>query len=839
MLNELRQRGRSFAAMGLHKKLDVLTEGAWLLLIFLLPVYFNPLCYNAFYFVKALTLVFLVSLLLGMVLAQWFLTPQTIRMGELPGKIKKSPLQFAAVVLGLMWVVSTIFSVMPDKSLWGNLSESVGFLPNLAWIIFFLIISQRVKDRSQVLRALYTLLISSGVVSLVGILQFISPDILPGYQVNGRVVSTDGNPLSLSGFLAMILPVTLALIILNWYGWGSQPRSKLKFAALLALFGLQLCCLALAQYSITLLLFIIGIFVFFALTGIFLQRKTTVALSILSILLVAVIAIVLLGQVLLTENTGLSVERQSTNAPIAGQVALPTLTIRMQNWKCAADVIIDSPEIAFNKDSLHCLRRFIGYGPETFMATSQLKFPDDLKSEYTFKLLGISQPENHYLYLGVTLGILGLLAFLGLLTVFFCMGFRLLSRSKNKEIIVLTAAFVAAIVQYCAHIFFNPSVIAPELVFWTVLGLTVALAKVDSTGIPGWCAGASTTDCTTGVTPKSSKLRKLMSILIIIIFVAVGSGLTLPLLIANMKVHSGFTLWDKDQNLALASLTEATRIGPDQANYHDFLGNLAFFMVNQAKTDLDVKSTLLTLGELAGNAAIQLEPQLAVWRYRLADREMYWIMNGSEEKNANILYLYQEADQLFPGNAVILNKWALALILMRDYEEAGQKLMESGKSDPAWAQTSYLKGLLSMHEGNIDEAGDLFVSPIKNKLDEAGDLFVLPIKNRLENIGYFINFCGQVAAYGETGLVKDALVAYVKNKSDDWTGFALLGIAEIYSDNPAEALDDFKRATAIIPDEDAAVLAAIVEGSFIRYQDFHNGAEEIVKGLMERAATAR
>jgi O-antigen ligase len=48
------------------------------------------------------------------------------------------------------------------------------------------------------------------------------------------------------------------------------------------------------------------------------------------------------------------------------------------------------------------------------VATSQLKFPAALKSFYTFRLVGISHPENHYLYLAVTLGILGLLAFLSL-----------------------------------------------------------------------------------------------------------------------------------------------------------------------------------------------------------------------------------------------------------------------------------------------------------------------------------------------------------------------------------------------------------------------------------------
>jgi tetratricopeptide (TPR) repeat protein len=451
---------------------------------------------------------------------------------------------------------------------------------------------------------------------------------------------------------------------------------------------------------------------------------------------------------------------------------------------------------------------------------AQLKFPADLKSEYTFNSVGISQPENHYLYLAVTLGILGLLAFLALLAVFFYRGFRVLARSKSREVVVLAAAFVAAVVQYCAHIFFNPSAIVPELVFWVVLGLTVAVVRIDGSIVPA----VSAIDCTTGEIPKPGSVRKLISILIIIIFMAIGVGLTLPLLLANMKVQSGFTLWDKNRSLALASFTEAIYIGPDQADYHDILADKAFSMAGEAKTDPGIKGNLLSLVELAGNAAIRVEPQIALWRYRLADREMYWVENGRDEKNSSILYLYQEADQLFPGNAVILNKWALALILMKDYQEAGQKLLESGVSDPAWAQTSYLRGLLMMHEGKIEETGGLFVSPVKD---------------RSENISHFINFCAQVAPYGETGLVKDALAAYVENSSDDWTGFALLGIADIYNGNPTDALTVFKKASLIIPDKDTALLAGVVEGLFIQYQDFHNESGEIVRGLMERAAKAR
>lgn len=825
MLDDLKGRYGSFAVMPLREKLGVLSEGTWLLLILLLPVYFNPLCYNPYYFAKALALVFLVSLLLGLVLAQWFLAPTAVKVRELPAIIiRKSPLQFAALVLGLMWVASTVLSVMPGRSLWGNLAQSEGFLPNLAWIIFFLIIAQKVKGRSQVYRALYALLISSAVVSLLGILQFFSPGILPGRQYEGRVFSTDSNPLSLSGFLSTTLPITLAFIALNWYGWGSRQRSWLKLTALFALFGLQLCCLVFAQYSITLLLFVIGIIVFLTLIGIFLRRKAILALSISAMLLLAVIGGVLLGQLMFRETTAPSMEGQNAGAPVAEQVGLPTLSIRVQNWRCAIDVMTGSPEIPFNPDSFHYLRRFIGYGPETFVATSQLKFPSALKSSYTSQALLITQPENHYLYLGVTLGILGLLAFLALLTVFFLMGLRMLSRSKDKEVIVLAAGSVAAIAQYCAHIFFDPSRIVPELVFWTVLGLMVALAQVDAAGISAGCSADKTAHCIEIAASRPGKMRKLMSVLIVIVFVAVGGGLTLPLMLSNIKVQDGFNLWDSNPNLSLAAFTEATLVGPDQANYHDFLGVKAFTMARDDKTYAGVKSRLLALSELAGNTAIQIEPQLALWRYRLADREMYRIIDASVKEKAKILYLYEEAAQLFPGNAAILNKWALALILTGDYDEAGQKLLESEKNDPSLLQTSYLKGLLSAHEGRAGEAGGLFIS-------QAGA--------RLENIANFIRFCGQVAPFGEIGRVKDAMEAYTRENNSDWKGLTLLGVTHIYLGSPADALADFKMAAMNVPDRDAAVLAPVVEGSLIRYPDFRDESGEIVRRLMERAAKAR
>ena len=385
----------------LYGRLETAIECVWLLTIFLVPLAYDPFCLDSYYFVKSLTLVFLVCVLLGLVLAQWLLRKHEISWRDLPDKVKRSPLQVAVLVFGLIWIISTACSIMPYKSLWGNLAGSVGLLPNISWIIFFLILSQKIRSRQQVYRALYALVISSAIVCLIGIVQFF---LAPWGLLGGRVVSIDGNPLSLSGFIAMILPVTLALIVLTWYAPLSRTRKWIRFIGLLVVFVLQMCCLALAQYSITLLLFIIGIFAFFVLAGIFLQRRATLALSIFSLLLVGIIAAVLLGQMLVPQNGVSPGESRNPSATVAEQVGLGTLPIRLQTWQCALEVITQSPEIPYLQDNLHCLRRLIGYGPETFIAMSQTRFPPAWKGTYTFGSLVISQPENHYLYLAANSG---------------------------------------------------------------------------------------------------------------------------------------------------------------------------------------------------------------------------------------------------------------------------------------------------------------------------------------------------------------------------------------------------------------------------------------------------
>jgi len=806
------------AKKAIPARLDLALEVTWLLVVLLVPLYFNPLCWDSYFFSKTLLFQFLTFVLLGLAIARWLLARRGEGKTSLTTWLKESPLGAAAVVLGLAWIVSTALSIMPYRSLWGSAAWKNGLVTALCWITFLLVISRCMSSREQVNRALYILLISSGLVSAIGIMQFSFPSAVPIGLLNGRVLSTDGNPLSLSAFIAMTIPLTLAVFIMFSYGPGVRYK-KIKIAGLSLLLILQFACLVLAQYSLTILLYVIGIFTFLALVSVFLRRNTALALSIISMLIIAIVAVALMGQFVMPGGGNSPSITGNEDKLVAEQVGMSTLGIRTQMWQDALEIIRNAPRIPLVQDNVHALRRLIGYGPETFIAVSQVYFPASFKSEYTYGSAVLTQVENNYLYLAVTTGIVGLLCYLGLLAAFFFTAFRLLLRSRDKNTLLIAAAFIAAIVQYCAHMLFNPTAIVPDMVFWLVLALTVVMAKLpvdNQDSVTGNGEKPGNVALPAGSVP--SRLRKWIAALAIVLMAVVGASLTVPSMHANIKMREGITQWRQGNDKFIESLAEAVSAEPQEAYYYGQLGYCAYSGAVAAKDPVK-KAALLKVSTAAHETGTSLEPPQAYWHYSLADNYMYAVKSGDREKLADALKSYQRADALFPGNAVILNKWALALMLNGDYAEAGRKLSESRDADGEWIQTTYYTGLLDVYERCYCSAGYCFVYPVEQKIS---------------NVGPYMSFCSQLRLYGGLDKVVDGLKIYSGCHPDDWTGQALLGVAEVYDNRLLDAADSFRRAAHNVPGEHAGMLKAIVTVMGMENRDFQPMAQDIADSLVDK-----
>jgi hypothetical protein len=135
----------------------------WLLVIFLIPLFFNPQSYRIFVLNKAALFQFLVIAMLAFWVADWMLNRTSNKRLKWQD-IFTSPLHIPILTFGLLSVLATVASITPAISFWGSYFRKAGSLTLLCWILFFLIVAQQLRHRPQVLRAIYTLLLSSGIV---------------------------------------------------------------------------------------------------------------------------------------------------------------------------------------------------------------------------------------------------------------------------------------------------------------------------------------------------------------------------------------------------------------------------------------------------------------------------------------------------------------------------------------------------------------------------------------------------------------------------------------------------------------------------------------------------
>jgi O-antigen ligase len=117
-----------------------------------------------------------------------------------------------------------------------------------------------------------------------------------------------------------------------------------------------------------------------------------------------------------------------------------------------------------------------GYGPDTFA----IFFPqEDVLGK--FKYYGtakkiVDKPHNFYLQIWVNTGLISLIAVITLFVGYFLRNFiNYFSNNLKNYYSQVGLAFFAAFAAYAAAAFFNDSVLSVAPVFWTILGLGIAV----------------------------------------------------------------------------------------------------------------------------------------------------------------------------------------------------------------------------------------------------------------------------------------------------------------------------------------------------------------------------
>ncbi len=778
---------RSIGDNGYSRALEV----CWLAVIFLIPLFFNPSSHQAFYLNKALLLQFIVIIMLAILFAAFISGKQDVHPSGWRDVVT-SPLTITILVFGLITIVATIVSITPSISFWGSYFRKEGLVNLICWIVFFIIVGYNLRNRAQLFRAIYTLLFSSALVSVLGILTSFFPELLLGYgHGNYRVSATIGNALSLSNYLAMIIPINMAFI--TWLWMGGEKKNYFILCCLLILLILQFWCLWLAQYSITILLYIIAPLIFILLVGIIRHSKFITGFGAGLIMIVVIIAVIILMPLFLNgRNAGSEDYKDTDNFISAENLELDTVGRRIIHWGNTVDLIMESPKIPFSNDRLSSLRTFIGYGPETFIVTYQRYYPEDLDDYQSFFLPPLSRPHNHYLYLAATIGLIGLASFLSIIIIFIWIPYRDIRKAGPLINRLLLIAMIAGIIQYSADSIFNPSTIASELVLWLDLSLIFALSGpgFDDDSNKMEAAIKRFNDNNNSNANKHARIRSYISAGCAALVMIIGINMVIRPFIADIQFQRGIELQAIRDEGALTAYEKAVDLEPKEAVYWSNLGTYNYSRVLQTASGQS-KEKLLEFSTDAYEQALMKERYISYRYYPMADVYTYWAKEGASDKWPRAMLLYDRASQLSPRNMIILNKWAHALIVKGDLEQAQAKLDEAKSMNSYWIGNALISALVLIEYGRNEEAVDEIIASIEESPD---------------GLHYSEAIFYEMAVYKTIGTIHKALDSYTQVSPDEWIHHAMLGFTSLFVNEPDKSIAEFDTAMHLVPDEYAGDL---------------------------------
>lgn len=212
-----------------------LMESGWLVCITAVPVFFNPLSASQFEGDKAL-IIRAAALLAG---GAWLAGRLVSRGGSAnpPATPRPDPvttwLNLAVMALLGSTILAACLSIAPSDSLWGSSGRCGGLFTLAAQIILFFLVSRNAGRLRTFTRLLDMMALVSVPVAVYGICQRAGWDPMPWWRdYGGRVFSTMGNPIFLSAWLMMLIPLTLGRIAAGEEeaeSCGTQnPRSRLR-----------------------------------------------------------------------------------------------------------------------------------------------------------------------------------------------------------------------------------------------------------------------------------------------------------------------------------------------------------------------------------------------------------------------------------------------------------------------------------------------------------------------------------------------------------------------------------------------------------------------------------
>jgi len=434
--------------MGQENKLvqfcDFVIRWSVYLAVFLIPLWFLPFTLEVLELNKQ-TLLVILSVI---ALLAWFGRMMALRQVE----FKRTVLNLIVILYTIGYGIVAWFSDDRYQSFVGTgTMQQFSFLTLLCFVIMYFVISNNVRDLKFVRNIIYTLVGSTAVVALIGILQMLGAFILPWDFTKAVTFNTVGTIYAMGVFLSLgLLLINALVLVMMSDGEAFCPRGKCGLATkifLIAAAVIDLIALILLDFWIIWVILIIGSVIVLAF-AIIRAGEFKPGASFMLPMLTLVLAILLL----------------LVNLPLNLQLPAEISPSTQASWNITKAALQESP--------------LVGSGPGTF-DYDYTQYHSKIVNSTVFWNVTFDRANSYVMTMLATAGLIGIVLWLVLVITVGVRSVLNLFKDKRAEIwryiLVIGTVFIVAVVSK----FLYSSNFATEFMFWIMIGLLGALISRD------------------------------------------------------------------------------------------------------------------------------------------------------------------------------------------------------------------------------------------------------------------------------------------------------------------------------------------------------------------------
>ena len=485
----------------LNRFADGVIEASWLAAILTTPLFFNVYSSRIFEpdkiaIIRSIALLILLAWLVKLVdhgKERW---EQVSRDGSLAQQVWKTPMMPAVSLMALSYLISTIFSVSPQTSLWGSYQRLQGTYTFFSYLVIFFAVVGNLRRRAQVERLVTTIIIASLPVALYGVLQRFKLDPIPwGGNTSFRVASTLGNSIFVAAFLIMAIPLTLMRVVNSFTDILHKPAQVLRHVVRGTLYvlilALQLTTIYFSGSRGPLLGLLAGLYLMLLLLSLIWGRRWLITLIIASSLAGAVFLFVF--------NIPDGPFQALRESPAVGRFGTlldtqsNTAKVRLYIWEGVVRMLSPHEPLEFpdgTTDTWNLIRPLVGYGPEGMYVAYNPFYSAEL-GHVERRNASPDRSHNETWDSMVMTGFLGFAAYMLLFLLIFYHAFtwlNLISTQKQKRLFWGLAGAGGLVGSVAVLLWGGIAYLGVGLPFGVAIALLVYLAVVALSGtykIPG------------------------------------------------------------------------------------------------------------------------------------------------------------------------------------------------------------------------------------------------------------------------------------------------------------------------------------------------------------------